>query len=420
MSAFLCLLVAAAQASPPLTLEAALLEAREANARLPVVAMDVKAGEERLRSARGRLLPMLGVQSDLQMAPPGFAYNPTAAFVGEERLQLSATESLYEGGALRAAIAASEAQVRAARAGYRVSEKEVDLDVRTRFSEVLRDEEDVRFRTEGVERLRSYLLTIRERQAAGEGLQLDVLKTETRLASEEAAAEDAARFLREAEMELADLLGRDPAAPLSVVPLPEPAPPGALAEGAWQDVPDLLQVTAQVAVAEANAEAALAGRRPHLSLSADAGLLGPGFSTGLPAGGFAQRLRDDLGASLTLSLSLPLFDFGVYQGEIGRVRARAEQARRQVVVLHREARLRFTRSYEDLLHWYRETELRKNALPLARDAYLAAESLYRGGTGTALDVLDSFGALIGASQAYAEAVFSYRVAQATALRWGTP
>ena len=416
MPALLFLLLA----TSPLTLDAALAEARAQNARLPVAAMDVTAGEEQVRSARGQLLPKLGVQSDLLVAPRRFGYSSSGSPVGEERLQLMASENLYAGGALGAAVAGAEAQVRASKAAYRIAEKDLDLEVRTRFSEVLKGEADVQTRAEGVARLQSYLTTMRQRRAAGEGRQTDVLKTEARLASEEAAAEDAARQLRKAEMELSDRLGRDPVDPIAVVPLPPPDPAPALEETPWQQVPDLLQGTARIAAAEARATSALAGRRPRVDLTADAGFLGPGFAVGLPPGGLSQRLRDDMGASLTLSFSWSLFDFGVYEGEVGQARARVEQARREVVVLSREARLHFGQAREDLSRWYREAELRSKALPLARDAYLSAESLYRGGSGTALEVLDSFANLISASQLYAEAVFSYRVAQATAIRWGTP
>jgi outer membrane protein TolC len=417
---FLLVVLLAASQGAPLTLAEALAEARAANARLPVAAMDVKVTEGQVRSARGQLRPRIGLQSDLQVAPRNFGYSSSGTAVGEERLQLTASEGLYAGGARHAAIAGAEAGVRASKAAYRVAEKDLDLELRTRFSEVLKGEDDVRFRAEGLARLRSYLLTIRQRQAAGEGLQRDVLKTEARLASEEADAEEAARQLRTSEMELADLLGRDPETPVAVVPLPLPEPTPAFEEAAWQQVPDLLQGAAQIAAADSRTEIALAGRRPRVDLTADAGLFGPGFVVGLPPGGLSQRLRDDLGASLTLSFSWSLLDFGIYQGEIGQARALAEQARRQVVVVARQARFRLDQAREDTVRWYREVELRKKALPLARDAYLSAESGYRGGSGTALDVLDSFATLISASQAYADAIYFYRVAQATAIRWGTP
>src|SRR5258708_22024889 len=137
------LLLAASQAAPQVALEAALAEARAANARLPVAAMDVKATEEQARTARGQLLPKLGVLSDLQLASRTFGYSSGGSPVGEERLQLVAFESLYSGGALQAGVAGAEAQVRASKAAYRVAEKALDLDVRTRFSEVLKGEDDV-------------------------------------------------------------------------------------------------------------------------------------------------------------------------------------------------------------------------------------------------------------------------------------
>jgi outer membrane protein TolC len=424
MTFLLLTLLAAASGSParpPLTLEAALAEARQANARLPVAAFEVKANEEQVRSARGQLLPRLGIQSDLQVAPPGLGYAGPGTATGEERLQLVAMESLYSGGALRANIAAAEAQVRVSHAAYRIAEKDVELEVRTRFSEVLKAQEDVRYRDEGLARLQGYLTTIRQRHAAGEGLQLDLLKTQARVASEEADREESARQQRQRELALGDLLGRDPAEPLSAAELPLPVEPGLPAPGAeWQRVPELLQGEAQVAVAEANREGALASRRPHIDLAADTGLLGPGLSTGVPAGGISQRLRNDFGASLTLSVSWPLFDFGIYSGQIGLARARAEQARSQAVVLSRQARLQWESAREDTARWYQQLELRRKALPLARDAYLSAESLYRGGAGTSLDVLDAFSNLIAASQSLDDAVLAYRVAEATALRWGTP
>src|SRR5712692_1184040 len=109
-SLFLVLLAANA---PPVALEAALAEARAANARLPVAAMEVKATEEQARSARGQLFPKLGVQSDLLLAPRRFGYSSSGSPVGEERLQLVGTQSVYSGGALEASAAFAEAQVRA-------------------------------------------------------------------------------------------------------------------------------------------------------------------------------------------------------------------------------------------------------------------------------------------------------------------
>ena len=61
--------------------------------------------------------------------------------------------------------------------------------------------------------------------------------------------------------------------------------------------------------------------------------------------------------------------------------------------------------------------VRREAVPTARDTYLVAESLYRGGTGSSLDVLDAYRALLDAQIALAQATLQARVAEATLLRW---
>src|SRR5438105_2092165 len=202
----------AATAGPQLTIAEALSEASDHNARLPVAGMDVAASEQQAISARGALLPRLSVEAALQLAPPGFNYGQGGASspAGEERLQLVGRETIYDGGSLRAGVAGAEAQIRSSKAGLRIAEKDLELEVRTRFSELLKAQDDLVWREQGLGRLRAYLATIRERKAAGEGLEADLLKTQARLASDEADAEDGRRKLRTAQLQLNDLLGRDP------------------------------------------------------------------------------------------------------------------------------------------------------------------------------------------------------------------
>ncbi|HEX9578432.1 MAG TPA: TolC family protein [Myxococcales bacterium] len=412
----------AAFAQTPVMLEQALAEAAARNARLPFSAMDVAAAEQQARAARGGLLPRLSVEGAFQVAPPSFGYGTggSSSTAGQEKLQLVGRQMLYDGGALRSQVSAADAQLRSSRAGFRVAQKDLDLEVRTRFSELIKAQEDVASRDQGLERLRSYLETVRLRKASGEGLQSDLLKTEVRLASLEADVEDGRRRVRAAQLALNDLLGRALDSPLVAAPLPPPQVPAQPLEPAWQEAPDLAMAQADQAAAEANVIVARATRRPHFDVLADAGLLGGGLASDVPSAPFATRLRNDLGASLTLSLSWSFLDFGIYAGQLGQAEARAEQARRRVVVQGREARLRWQSALADAAGWYRQVQIRERALPLARDAWLVAESLYRGGTGTALDVLDAFTNLLAASQSYTDAVLAFRVAEGTALRWGTP
>jgi outer membrane protein len=414
----------AGRAEPPaaLTLEQALSAAAARNARLPVAQSDVAFAQEQARSARGARLPRLSAEAAFQVSPPGFGYGPGGAssVAGEERLQLVGRETVYDGGALRAQLAGADAQIRSSSAAYRVTEKDLELDVRTRFSELVKAQDDVALQQQGLERLQGYLVTVRERQAAGEGLESDLLKTQVRLAAVEADLEEGWRKLRDGQLTLADLIGRDPAEALSASPPPAPREPAPSTGSAWQGVPDLVQLGADRSVAEANVAIARSGRRLHVDLQGDVGILGGGFADDTPSGSLASRLRNDAGASLTLSVSWPFFDFGITQGQVGQAEARVEQARRRIDLQRRDVRLKWETALEDERGWFRQVRIRERAVPLARDAYLVATSLYRGGTGTALDVLDAFSSLLAAAQAYNDAVLSFRVAEATAIRWGNP
>ncbi|MCA1664306.1 MAG: TolC family protein [Myxococcales bacterium] len=409
----------AAHADEALTLDAALVEAQRANARLPPAAFDTEIGRARLREARARRWATLSLEGDLRYAPRGASYNG-AQTANEERLQLVARQPLYAGGALRAGVAVADAQLAAAVARYRIAEKDLDLEVRTRFSELLAATNEVRFRETGVERLRAYLMGIRERKAAGQGVAADVLKTEVRLENEEANIADVERRLDQARLELNDLLGRDPGASLTIAPLPRPPPPTAADGQPWAVVPELHVAEADLRSAAASVGVTGAEWRPHIDIMADAGFWGSGFTDDPMGLGFAGRLRNDAGASVTLSFSWAFFDFGIYRARLRQARLALDQAHANQLVAFRLARLASRRAAADRSDLFAELQARARAVPTARDSYLESESLYRGGAGTALEVLDAYTQWIDTQAAYEDALLRYRVAEATALRWGTP
>jgi outer membrane protein TolC len=331
-----------------------------------------------------------------------------------------ANQPLYDGGALRARIRARAAQLRAADARYRVAARDVALEVRARYAEAIATGDEISARRRGLERLRSYLSLVRQRMAAGQGLEADRLRTEVRLTGEEANLADAERRLAEAKLELNDLMGRDPSAPLELAPLPAPSPPYVAADEPWNRAPDLLAAEAASEAAAASVGEARAARLPHVALALDAGLFGPGLPLPGDSSSVPARLRDDLGASITLSFSWAFWDLGTYAAQIERARLEAKQAEDSVVVVRRQARLAWQRAETDLEALYRTLQARAQAVPTARDSYVLAESLYRGGAATSLEVLDAYAALVDAEIAEATAVQQYRVAQAQARRWGEP
>lgn len=394
-----------------LTLAQALAEARKANAQLPAARLALRGAAARVRQARGQLYPVLSVDGDVHGGAP------TKFASGDALLAVFARAPIYQGGALRANVARSDAEGQSLEAGYRMAVRDVDYAVRVGYGRILRADSTLSFRRRALERLQAYLSVVQARQASGQGVGADVLRTRQRVAAARADLEAVRRDQAGARMDLNDLLGRAPDAPLSLAPLPEPGAPAQDTAGQpWQQTPDVAQAAAQIRAAQADVQAARADRKPHVALEIDAGtepVLGS-FDAPLNNG------RGPLGTEAVLSFTLPFWDHGIHRGRMEEAGAALDQARQQETIVRRAARLAWTRAAADEANLADELQARNDAASIARDAYLQAESLYRGGQGSALAVLDAYDAWISAGQDRLDVIYAWRVAQAELQRWGNP
>ena len=112
----------------PLTLDQALAQARQANAQLPVAALDQGIAEQRRREAEAQRRVVVSAEGELWLAPTG-GYDPTVTDSGDERLQVIAEKTIYDGGALAARQRQARVEVGLARARYRQAVADVDLEV---------------------------------------------------------------------------------------------------------------------------------------------------------------------------------------------------------------------------------------------------------------------------------------------------
>jgi outer membrane protein TolC len=403
------------RADEPLTLDQALAEARAQNARLPAPRLDVEIAREHLNEARAERWLKVAIDGDVIYAP-AYGYDANVSNLGEVRLQVTGQQPLLDGGARKAQVRKSLAEQAAAGAHYRMAQKDVDLEVRSRMAELAGARDEVRVREEGVEQLRGYLTSLESRQAAGQGIAADILKTRVRVASEETDKEEAAERLADARLELNDLMGRDPASPLEIAPLPDPAAVAPATGSPWLDSPEVAAARADAESAEAGLAVTRAERSPHLTAAADAGLWGSDTSSP----NLWERLGHDFGYSLTLSVNWPLFDLGGFRARVAQSTLGLKQAQQAEEVERRHARLEWHQAHESLLNASRKIEILSKALPEARDSTLATESRYLGGAATALDVLEAHAAAVDTAVRLSQATMQYRVAQALEVRWGSP
>lgn len=396
--------------SSALTLGEALREARTANAHLPVAALGVDIARTSVREVRAGRLPNIALTGGLNAGAP-LAYTTS-----QGAAQIVGAAPILDGGLRRANLSAANYRLQAAGAALQVVEKDVDLAVRLWFSEFLATESEIAFREDAIERLRSYLLQVRERRAAGQPVGSDLLTTEVRLGTEEAALSDSRRASDEARIQLNDLMGRIPDGPLSVVPLPQPSLPVATYPDSWHDAPDIRLAEANTAASRAEIAATRSERKPQLQVSANLGAL-PVFG---PDSGTGPNSGSGLGGQIFLSMSLPIFDGGVFRARLDRAQLEARQAQDSETVVRRQARFSSQLAAAQLARLYQQVETWRRNIPIARDAYLQTQSMYAGGAATALEVLDAYTSWVDANQAYTDAILRYRQAEANYIRWGAP
>ncbi len=403
-------LPASAPAQTRITLPEALREARRANARLPVAATDTLLAAAGLREARGGLWPRLALDGDLHEG------TPSTYASGDARLQAVADLPLYDGGQLRAGVRTARAERDLSAAFYRVAEADLELEVRVRYAEILQLERERSLAHRGRERLERYRDLIEARKGSGQPVAADLLKARVRLDSETADLQDVERRLEGARLEMNELLGRDPADSLVFSDLPSPVPPEPAGDSPWESTPDLRASALNHRRELTRIDAVRAGRRPHLDLTANVGtepVIGPDNPAPLNTG-------RGTGAEITLNFTWPVWDRGIYRSRLKQAELGARKAGEETEVARRRVRLDWHRARTDMDHLYRQVRTWEDAVPIAEEAYLQAESSYRGGDASALDVLDAFDQWIQAGRSAAQALFSYREAEARARRWGSP
>lgn len=403
---------AKSQSGAPMTLDEVLRQAERHNASLPVARMGAEAAALAVRQARGRLWPRAGINGVMDAARPGpFGYNRGSA-------EVAIHQPIYEGGKLRAGVREASANEHAALARFRVQEKNLLLGVRDSYYRVIEANLEIKFRSQAIQRLRRYLQALRERKASGQGVTSAVLKTTVLVDQQQVALADVKTRRDNALLNLNELMGRKPTAPLTLAPLASPVPPPTPLGEPWRKVPDLRQAKANRASAVAHIAAVRAGRRPHLSVTVTAGHISPVFG----ANNLSTNPNAVVGATgggVAFSLRWPVWDRGVYRARLGRARILADQTAQQIEVVRQSARLAWEQASRKVTNLFRELGALRRTLPEARDSALNTESLYRGGAATSLAVVDAYRTWISTSQSYVQTVRRYREAQARLARWGT-
>ncbi|CAN0253777.1 unnamed protein product, partial [Chrysoparadoxa australica] len=214
-----------------------------------------------------------------------------------------------------------------ARQQLRSTEQSVLLDAVSAHMNVVRDQQIISIRSNNVEVLAEQLRAARDRFEVGEITRTDVAQAEARLSGARAQLSAAQAALAASRAGYARVTGVDPIQPVSAGPA-EQAPDefADAAEVAISRNPDLLAAQFAELAAEHGVRVARGAQLPEVGLRAS-------ISEGRESD-FSGQGRGS--ASLTASVTMPIFTGGLNRSNVRQARASADQARLSALTVRRQ------------------------------------------------------------------------------------
>ncbi len=391
---------------------------REALARNPVLAIETartRESESDYQAARAPLLPRLSATAydnrlnEDRLSPIGTTSATTTLYTRESFAGLAARQLLYDGGRSRGARDAAALGLEGQRTGLTAARDETILRVTQAYAWALAARELVRVALDAVTRQQGFETMTRDFFRAGKATRLDVLKAEAaRLdaeksltAARESEAIGAAQFAQAVGFD--SRVGLVPRGALSrefvEAPPPEQATDTVLARN-----PDLLRAAHLVEQARRNLDSARGVYRPELALQ----------------GSYGYRDRDVGGNApewlVGVTANWTLYSGGALSAQVAKAQARLIQAQEA----RRALELDIGTQVRDVLGAWRtalsDAHSATQLVETDREALAAAETLYRAGKATALDVLTAQADLARAEGAQVTALANHASAQARYAR----
>jgi outer membrane protein TolC len=382
---------------------------------------------EDVRQARAAFLPRIAVPSTVTYNSPmvgpvapgtagadRFSYLASNA-VAEYLSLVSATGEIDVGGRLRATLRRGIALLEAARAGTEVARRALIEAVDEAYyglslsTAKRRSGELSLAAAEDFARITQLMFT------AGEVSEVDVIRARLQMAGRRDDLEQARVAEAIAAGGLRVLVGYDFATPIEVVDLTNALPDATeinrFVAAAIANRPEFAQLDAERRAFEQEAKAARAERLPQLSYSVSGGFDSQSLRL--------DALHDHTGVLATVSVTIPIFDWGASKSreQQARLRAQSVQSERNLAVRS------FTQQFHAARTQAQSAALRYQILNAsvsdAERNVQASLARYRGGEAAIIEVTDAQNTLATQRAALYQALFDYqaakaRLAQATA------
>ncbi|HTD43041.1 MAG TPA: TolC family protein [Bryobacteraceae bacterium] len=416
---------AALQATPQappqtLTLKDALERAQMNAPQLLAAISDANVAHEDLLQAQAARRPSLSGRSEY-LGTQGNGHTPNGRYVTNDGVHVYRDWAVVHQDFMAAALKtgywrAGEAEA-IAKAKVEIQRRGLAATVTKAYYALLTGQRKYATAQQALDQAKQYLDISQRLESGGEVAHSDVVKSELQYAAQEQAFRESKLTMDTARLDLAVLLFRDfdqnfgVVDDLNLVPaVPAFAEVQTMAE---RGNPDLQAANAALRAARLDVQIARQGYLP--TLTAD-------FAWGIEANAFALHSKiaaapdfgplPNLGYFLTVSLNVPIWDWGTRSSKVRQAAFKREQANVELSATQRTL-------VRNLQGFYQEAQTaREQVDSLRRSVDLAAESLrlnglrYQAGEATILELVDAQTTLTLARNAYDDGQVRYRLAVA--------
>lgn len=375
--------------------------ALERNEQVLMSLMGQVRAEAQVREARAAGLPQIDavIDYDRNWLLPSLVFAGNTVKIGSENnitSSLSLRQMIYSGGRISASKGVARGQLAVAKEQIRLKRQQVVAVVETRFYDLLVARELVQVSDLALQSAKINLEQVQARRRAGRASELDELRagvqvtnarvdsiqTLNDLALTEMSFKDVIGLSLDTEVEIAGIFRETSSLDLDDLP--------ALVERALLERPELTQLHHQYEQRKRSVAVERAGNRPTLELivSGQSQFQSNKFDVG------DQEWRKSWGTGLLLQV--PLFDGMRARARVAQAKSAVREAGYERDMIERQIRLEVER---DWLVWHEvgvRIQAQNEVVHQAEKGLQVAQSRYRNGAGTQLEVLDAHVALVDA------------------------
>jgi len=399
----------------PLALNDAVQQALNAASNFQQARLEEIIATEDVRQARLAFLPRLTSPLSFIYNSPALGSNAGEPFsfiaanaVREYEALVGVTGDVDLFGRLRANLRRSIALLEAARAGTEVARRALVIGVNEAYyglalASARRSSAELSLgAAEEFEHITDLMFR------AGEVAEVDLTRARLQTATRRDELEQARAVELVAADSLRTLVGYDFNRPIAATELaiapPDIAELNRFSEATISQRPELRQLDAQRRAAEQEVQASRAERRPQISYNIDGG-----FDTDSLR---PTPLHEHSGVLASISVTIPIFDWGISRSRERQAQLRAQLAESQRALALRSFNQQFFSARAQALSAARRVTILQAAVADAQTNVQTSIARYRAGEAQILEVTDSQTALATQRAALYQALFDYQISRA--------